>query len=490
MNLNNLVLTQSVNYSISQLKENLRSNKLKIGFILILITGYCIFFGVFAVIIFYSNQLNYQEHPNLVNPVSSLRSVFADLILTFYLTIFAASIIASGMGAKSPFLRNRTDAQFQLLTPVNPFVSFLSIKLNTALRDLLLTVLICIFSFGPLMIILNKNTSLFRLFFVILGFFLGVEIISLTGNLIYLSFDRIRVGRNLGITYVENNLAFSLLVVAIPAFFIYLFMTENLPSYEFLSKYSLIPIMNIAVGNVGFFFRSGIPLISYLSIIYSIILLGILLSINFLFIKKFYSTADLGDILPVMEFFETQREMVLSMFNSVPKPTMNKVTENVDFFNKSDVLSLIKKEWILIKRTKELKTNFILVWCLVIVTIILASVKYSFNTYILSFVGNYFALVIGIEIGCLVTIYQSIKVNNQIVPLNKGKNFKVKIFFSFLIITPFLLLFILKLSILALLFILAILFISEALNRMNFNSFIVNFFIGLILFPFFNVIFL
>ena len=352
------ILNQSIDYSTLKLKQYFRINKLKLGFGLLFLSIYSFVFGIILVFLFlYSNNTNIL-----------FRSLFASTIIMFYITLLIYSLISSAMGAKNPFLSNRSDAIFQLLIPVNPFVSYLSLKISNAIRDLFITIVVSILLFYPLMIVLNGFYSYDRLIYVILNFFFGIELVSLIGNLIYLILQRLRVGKNWSILYAEQSILIGGIVIAVPILFIYLFISDNIPSYQALSKYSLIPFINIAVGNVGFFFRSGIPLYSFISVIYSLLQILILFSIDIIVIKATFSTAELGDILPVLEYFENQREMTLEIMRNTLVPTIDEVEKNENFYSKFKFVSLIKKEWVFYKRTSEFKTNFIFVFVLVILT--------------------------------------------------------------------------------------------------------------------------
>lgn len=476
---NSVILDQSLNYSAQKLKAYLRSNKLKFSLFLIFFTIYSFALGAIILVLFLAGH-----------PEATFRTIFSNAILAFYLTIFVYSLVSSASGVSNPFLSNRADANFQLLIPINPFVSFFSVKINNALRDLIFTIIACVLLFVPLMIILNKNTVAFRMILVTFGFFLGIEIISLFGSFIYLILQGFRKGKSWSVTFAENNDYFVIVLVAIPAVFFYLMLYDMLPSYETLLNFSFLPIINIATDNIGFFFRSGIPFYSYLSIIYSLIQLLILLVVNLLLIKYFYSSAELGEILPVMKYFEDQRDMFRASFHNLPSPSIDKVNENVIFYSKNDLYTLMRKDWVLIKRTTEIKSNYIVVWILIMITVVIDLLKIHLSAFVTTFIEPYFGVGIGMELGCLVTIYQSIKLNDSILPINKRNNAIIKTIYSFIFLVPFLILFVIKLNPLAIIFILALLLISEILNRININSYMVNFIIGMGLFPFFTFIFL
>lgn len=480
-----VILNQSYDYALLKLKQNLRGNKLKTGIGLVFFSVYCAVAGIILVILFLFSSIKTNTNPGL-----TFRSLFANSILMFYLIVIIYTFLSSAFGVSNPFLKNRSDLIFQLLVPVNPFVSYFSVKIYSMIRDIFLTSLGCLLLFGPLMITLNKSTYAIRLVLVDINFFLGIEILLLSGNFIYFLLQRIRKGKNWEVVFAEQSIVFIGLICAIPLFFFYMFYIHQLLSFQILLNLSFLPIINIATGNVGFFFRSGIPFYSYMSLIYSLLQIVLLLALNIIFIQKSFSTAELGQLLPVLEFFQNQRAMTLSTFRDHPIPDIDKVKSNANFYNKRTIVPLIKKEWLLIKRVSSLKTNFIAVWILAVVVFVLNVFKIRLDPFIFSFSEYYLALPIALEIGCLVTMYQSIKSNDKIVSVPRRKNLYVKLLSTLVFISPFYLLMILKINLFVIIFLLALIIIAEIYNRININSFYLNYLTAIFMVPFFIIIFL
>ena len=418
------------------------------------------------------------------------RLLFANFILMFYTTLLTYSFLSSALGVNTPFLKNKQDYYFQVLVPVNPYVTFFSVRFYSALRDLLLATIGCFLMFGPLLLLSNTQTAGIRLALTILNVFLGVEVVFLFGNVIFFLLKRIRKGKNWETMYAEQINVVSILFMAVPGVFFYLLISNMLPAYQTLLIFSILPFINLSTGITGFFFRSGIPMYSYISILYSLVQIIILLALSIFFIKKSYSTAELGNILPILDFFDNQRQMQLNLFKDKQIPNIDKVDKNVDFYSKKTVYSLIKKEWLLVKRTNSLKNNFIFMWLFTIIVFIVDLIGLQIDSLLLILAQYALPFLIEMELSCLLIIYQSIKVNKKLLLTERKKDLYVKILLTLIFMSPFFLILVAKMNIFVFVLMLLILIIAEVLNRININSFFINYGAGGILVTIFVSVFL
>ena len=472
---------QSINYSLVKLKQYLKGNKAKFGLGIFFISIILLMYGLILLVLY--EGMKYNTITTTTPVYSQFRTYFSNFILASFLTILCYSIFTSAIGYSNPFINSRMDLQFQILIPIDPFVSFFSTKIYNFSRNLLICTMITLFMFGPLMLGLNRTTASFRIAFVILLFAIGSEIVSEIGNIFFFIFRRLRYGKNWAITSVEQPIFTIIILAIIPVVFLQLLDAQSFPSYNTLSNFIYVPLVSTAIGSVGFFFRSGIPLNSYLSIVISLTQLVILFFINIVLIKINFSSSELGDLLSVLDYLDNQqKEMIFAFMNNLPT-TLDEVEENYDFYSTKAEFSLIKKEWLLIKRSNELKINFLVICVLSLLTVGLSFVKVSFsqNPDVLSIAFYVFTFMIALEIGSLATLYHSISLNYEILALSRIKNVLEKFFYSLLYLIPLAPLLILKTSLILIILVIVLIIISEILNRIQVISTMVSFFIGMIL---------
>ena len=340
--------------------------------------------------------------------------------------------------------------------------------------------------------ILDSKTAIFRLTLVIINLFLGIEFITLLGNITYFLLQKFRKGRNLEAFFTEN-LGYVLGAIALAPIigFIYLLVNQQLPTYAEIQIFSLIPLVNNGVGTVGFFFRSGIPIYSYESLVYSIIQVVILLLVTIFFIRKSYSTTEMGNLMPIFEYNESKRqENLAKFFQDTPIPSIDRVETNINFYSKKNTFSLIKKEWLLIQRINSIKKTYFFVWLLLILLAGLLETHIRFTSFNQTIIQYLVATPIALELGLIITIYQSIKSNKNIALGTNSQNRLVKLFYTIILVSPFLLILVTEMIIETIVFILVLILMAEILSKFNLNSLIITYMAGLFMFWLFTGIFL
>ena len=462
--------------------EILRKGKIKIVIGILIFSFVMMTYGIFLLITFklgISNFLNPPSQSTSSPPIISIpkymtfRDLLANGILIIYLLLLAQNFLKSVTGLSNPFVSNLYDVNFQILIPVDPYTAYFSNKLADFLKNSIFISLMVIFLFSPLIFCLNLYYS--RIILIILNYLLGWVLISIIGDIIYFISNSVRAGQNWAMIYTEKN---NLMVIAssfiIPVIYIQLLNSNLTPTFKLLSNYFSLPFINIAVSNTGLLFRSGIPLVVNFGTVSCLVEIVISLIIVLVFIKISSTTGEIGDLMPVLEYLEFR------------KPQLSKDTEDYfispayDFVNKNEkfnsnhlFISLIQKEWLLFKRSNDLKFN-------VFMTILGFAGTFLFILFPVSNQSILFQLfyififnLIFFDLDTIIKLFHSVQLNSLLINVNRLNNNKIKIVLSILLLLPFEIVFLYTMKILILVTPLLIICISEVLNRINFRNFMI-----------------
>ena len=469
-------------YTKIKLIELLRKGKIKIIVGILILSIVMLSYGIFLLVIFklgISNFLNPPSQSISSTPIISIpkymtfRDLLANGILIVYLLFLAQNFLKSVTGLSNPFVSNLYDVNFQILIPVDPYTAYFSNKLADFLKNSIFISLMVIFLFSPL--IFGLNISYSRIILIILNYLLGWVLISIIGDIVYFISNSIRAGKNWAMIYTEKN---NLMVIAssfiIPAIYIQLLNSNLAPTYQLLSTYFFVPFINISVSNTGLLFRSGIPLVVYLGTITCFIEIIISLIIVLIFIKISSTTGEIGDLMPVLEYLEFKKpQLSKDTEDYFINPAYDFVKKNEKFNSNSSFISLIQKEWLLLKRSNDLKINIFMtilgfIGAFLFIIFPVSNQSIFFQMFIIVIFNLIF-----FEFDTMVKLFHSVQLNSLLLNVNRLNNNKIKIVFSILLLLPFEIIFIYTLKLLVLLTPFLIICISEILNRINFRNFMI-----------------
>ena len=480
-----VVLKQTKFYSFLKLKESLRISKLKIFISLFFLICVSLEYG-FGIAMVYSTGLTkfFASSSNFDVPIDLTGYLFRDLlvngILACYLSILALSLLKSIFGVNNPFITSRFDINFQHLIPINPYVSFLTKKINNGIRNLLLITLCAFLIFGPLITILH--ISYLRLLPIAFNFFLGFELIEVLSDCMFFLTKPIRSILDLGILFAEkNNLISNASLIVIPFIFIEFGYRNQLFTFQFVQNLAFIPFLNLSVANTSLLFRSGISFSAYIGMVSLSIQVVFLILLALLFIKFISTTSEFGELLPIIEFLNAKQINFIVNDEYYITPSLSKVDENEEFLQTSTYFSLIKKEILLIKRNSDLIFNFLFIIILSAVTISLyiLGLNVKSDLFVLALFTAVYLLFFVLDL--LTKIIYSISLNKKILNSSNSQIIQIKSFFILLVSIPFLVLFAIKLNFMIIIIFGLTVLISELLTKYNVRNFFITMYIGFFL---------
>ena len=453
-------------------------------------------YGLMIAFFYYSAIIKYHSlqaltSSFLTSPSSSIfylkfynylpRDLLANAILAIYLSYLLTELLKSAVGLNNPFINNKYDTQFQLLIPINPYVSFISRKVDLAIRNLIMVILLTTFVLGPTFILLQFSLS--RLIVLIINFFFGIELISLLGNLIFFAFNSIRSEKDLAVLFVDKSrIILSTTTFVFPVIFLQLLNDNKLLSFQALSNYYLVPFVNLAVSNTGFLLRSGVPLVAYLSSVTLIVEVLALFVIILILIYYYQSSAEMGDLLPILEAFDSKQQKIFISEEDMLSDNISKVSQNKHFPYLKTSYSLIIKDLISFTRNYDLKGNlYASMACSIFVTTLLfARVDFSsgFGMPILLFC---LMSLIAYVLDTMVRGFYSISLNEELLNIDTKTNRKIKIAFLLVASFPVWLLLIGRISFSIPILVIIIYITSELLNKGNVRNRQVEMIISLIM---------
>jgi hypothetical protein len=399
----------------------------------------------------------------------SERDLLANGILIIYLSLLVIKLLKAVTGLSNPFVNNLYDTNFQILIPVNPFVSYYSVKLQNSLKNVIMVSLICIGLFGPYFFLFSIPYT--RLFLIFLNYYLGLEFISIIGDIIFFLSNKIRSGKNWILIFTEkNNIIVMITSLIVPVIFILLFDSNIAWTYQKLTEFSYLPFVNVAISNTGLLFRSGVPIASFYGIISLIIELMLFSLVTIILVKQSSGTSELGDLMPVLEYIDSQKQKLMSDSEDYfASPALDKVERNTEF-NKTTFSSLLKKELLLFDRSNDLKMNFLFI--LFTFPILLSICFFPGNLY--SNYSSFFLIgtiaFIFFELDTIMKFFYSIKLNSELLHVYSFENMKVKFIVSFIVLIPFFIIFILKINGSFLVLGIMLYLIAELLIRYNLRN--------------------
>ncbi len=481
-------------YSILKLKELIRMNKLKIIFLLTGLIYISFSYGIILVSLFNNGIANFFSSSSTSSASEFIALDFSGLffrdllvngILLLYLTFLSVNLLRSITGVSNPFINNHYDANFQQLIPINPYVSYLSCKINGLVRNLILTLIAGLLIFSPLIFILK--ISYFVIIPILLNYFLGFELISLIGNIVFFLFKPLRSDKDWAIIFADkSNIVVSGSTVIIPLLFVALANQKSLLTFQLLQKYSFLPFINIAIANTGFLFRSGIPFSAYIGL-GSLVIQIVLLEMVILILIKFISTSsELGDLLPILEFLDSKQiDNLLVNDENFLQISVDKVDRNTKFMKGEENKSLLKKDLLLINRSNDFRFNIFLIFFLSILSTIFFILGINQNSdFIYAFMITFFAL-ITLELDSIIKIFYSISLNSKLLFSDSLQNYLIKGVFGLIFFIPILIIFIFKINLVLILMFVVLIMIGDVLNRFNIRNYFIILFLGLSLGAFF-----
>ena len=187
-------------------------------------------------------------------------------------------------------------------------------------------------------------------------------------------------------------------------------------------------------------FLNSSPTIDIWIALFSLFVQIILLILIVLYlIKKSSPERELAEIMPILEYLENQQMNEFVNNERIPQSSDTYETNKNELQSENQFLSLMQKEWLLFKRTKELKNAIIILPIYVLFFLFLnflplLGVKFSsFDTLLNGvsiFLINYHSMDV------LSAFYYSHSFNKLILPVTDKINQKVKIFGTLIIIVP------------------------------------------------------
>lgn len=484
----NLFLKQTFLLSSSKFKESVRKHGLKmiLGFIIIAFVS--LEYGLLMAFIF----TGYSNFNNLIKPsnpsfitIDFYKYLPRDLLLNgfivIYLSFLLPDLIKAAVGIGNPFINNESDVNLQLLLPVNPYVSYFSTFMSITVRNIFISLIIPVFIFGPLIYVLK--VSMLRLVLLVANVFIGLEMMLLVSNVTFFLFNQIRAGRDWDILVADKSKFFlngSTLIF--PILFLQLVNGHYLWTYQMYSNYYFIPFVNVSVSSVGLLFRSGVPLVAYLSLLSSLLEILLLFIVVLVFIHLNQTTTEFGDLLPIMDFLNSRQQKIFIRNNENPITSdISKVEASTTFSYSNSFRSLIAKDWLLFSRNSEFKGNFLAsIFCSIVITILLfLNAQSSPNIFFIVVVLTGYEIAFIID--TMTKIFYSISLNHDLLHVEDSINLKIKLAFAIVASVPILLILAYKISFLVVILILALFILTELLNRWHLSNFFVEMIVGLIL---------
>ncbi|MFW9904049.1 MAG: hypothetical protein ACFFFH_06925 [Candidatus Thorarchaeota archaeon] len=313
---------------------------------------YALFFGVVLVILFlgiFSQQNTQTSIP--------YRDLLAFGFLVFFVTVLSYLISTGATGLNNPFISGRQDIHFFQRIPVEPSVMYASTRITESLKVSLVFGLMIVALFGPLMLVLHLPW--WRIVSVLIICFLTYHLCESVSQLAFFSLRRVRRKGSWHLIWVNNNsLIGGIIVVGIPVIALLMLQQHLYLPFNTLSNYILFPLINTAVSATGFFFRSGVPLISWFALVILFLESVAVTYIASLVAVKYNPMVDMTEIMPILSFQATQIEDLFGGKTIEPPELINEnIMGTTVISGKSPWLAYLLKDWLAIKRIQMLRKH-------------------------------------------------------------------------------------------------------------------------------------
>ncbi|MFX1282367.1 MAG: hypothetical protein ACFFB5_01880 [Promethearchaeota archaeon] len=314
---------------------------------------YALIFGILLVILFLGifSQQNFQ-------PPIPYRDLLSFGFLAFFATILSYLITAGATGLRNPFISGRQDAHFFQRIPVESFVMYVSTQIIEPLKIALLFGPMIVFLFGPLMLVLHLPW--WRIVGVLIVCFLTYILCENMAQLAFFTLRRFRRKGSWSLIWIEyNSLIGGICILGIPVIALLLLQQNIITNFKTLTNYTLFPLVNTAVSATGFFFRSGVPLVSWFALLILFLESVILSCVASIVAVKYKPMEDITEIIPVLSFQATQIEDLIGGKTIEPPELINENIKGTTIISgKSPWRAYLLKDWLAIKRIRMLRNQF------------------------------------------------------------------------------------------------------------------------------------
>ena len=290
-------------------------------------------------------------------PPIAYRDLLSFVFLTLFVTPITYMILSGITGFRNPYINDRQDTHLFQRIQVDSSVMYFSTKAINFLKVIPMTCLISFFLFEPLMFVLNLPW--WRIFMVMMVITLIFILSGKIADLLFVVFSKIRYKRRWMRIWMDSNYTIQgIATLLIPSISLLLLNLFIVPSFESLSNYFYLPYINSAAAATGFFFRSGVPRESWLGFL-SLVLetIGLVIVTNFI-MGRYKPNKDINESQTVLAFqvtsiYELAGVKSLEVSDLVSEDLKGRTT----FSNKSPVRACLLKDWLAIKRIRNLRKH-------------------------------------------------------------------------------------------------------------------------------------
>jgi hypothetical protein len=340
-------------YDLSRLRIKIglkRHSPIVLTLGILLMFFYVLIFGVFLVILFLGIFSQQNTQPSI-----PYRDLLSFGFLAFFTTILSYSITAGATGLRNPFISGRQDIHFFQRIPVEPSVMYVSTRITESLKVSFIFGPTIVALFGPLMLVLHLPW--WRIASVLIICFLTYHLCESIAQLAFFTLRRFRRKGSWYLIWVNNNaLIGGIIVVGIPVIALLMIQQHFYLPFNTLSNYILIPLINTAVSATGFFFRSGVPLSSWVGLFILFLESVTVTCIASLAAVKYNPMVDMTEIMPILSFQATQVEDLFSGKTIEPPELINENIKGTTVISgKSPWRAYLLKDWLAIKRIQMLR---------------------------------------------------------------------------------------------------------------------------------------
>ncbi len=341
-------------YDLSRLRIKIglkRHSPLILTLGILLIFFYVLIFGVFLVILFLGIFSQQNTQPSIPH-----RDLLSFGFLVFFTTILSYSITAGATGLRNPFISGRQDTHFFQRIPVDPSVMYVSTRITESLKVSFVFGPMIVALFGPLMLVLHLPW--WRIVSVLIICFLTYHLCESMAQLAFFTLRRFRHKGSWFLIWVNINPLIGIIIFGIPIIALLMLQQHFFIPFNTLSNYILIPLINTAVSATGFFFRSGVPLISWFALIILFLESVTLTCIASLVAVKYNPMVDMTEIMPILSFQATQIEDLFGGKTIEPPELINENIKGTTVISgKSPWQAYLLKDWLAIKRIQMLRKH-------------------------------------------------------------------------------------------------------------------------------------
>ena len=317
---------------------------------------YALIFGILLAIVFLG--IFSQLGPENFQPPFPYRDLLSFGFLVFFATILSYLITAGATGLRNPFISGRQDAHFFQRVPVDSSVMYVSTRITESLKMALLFGPMIVVLFGPLMLVLHLPW--WRIVGVLIVCFLTYNLCGNSAELAFFAFRRFRRKGNWATIWLDSSSPIiGIIFLGIPVIALLMLQQNIFTNFKTLSNYALFPLINTSVSATGFFFRSGVPLVSWFALLILSLESVILSCVASIVAVKYKPMEDITEIMPVLSFQATQIEDLIGGKTIEPHEIINENIKGTTIISgKSPWRAYLLKDWLAIKRIRMLRKHF------------------------------------------------------------------------------------------------------------------------------------